>query len=368
MVRVDLGRDAKKSVSCNVRLRNPRSQEPVPSDGLSLKFTVDDDLRLMSWNTEFKKMTGKYNKKMKGSLYYETIPLINNGEVDAIREVLNTGKPSKLKMNRRICFHSDMMSDVEIAPRIDRRGKVCGAHVRIVADHRCDIINRYRESQKLAYIGKIAATLAHGVRNPLNAIKGAVMYLGEKYSGETAFKEFSGIINEEIVSLDSFISRFLSTAMSGEKEASADLNEIIRRLVAITSLQMQSYNVKHACRYGNIPLVNIDSFALEQAILNVMNNAIEAMPSGGRLKIKTKLIRSRENDFVMVEISDTGSGIEEGCIGGGWPQRAKKGKGFGLFITREVVQACRGRVELSSGKGGGTKIKIYLPTSREGGT
>jgi two-component system nitrogen regulation sensor histidine kinase GlnL len=112
--------------------------------------------------------------------------------------------------------------------------------------------------------------------------------------------------------------------------------------------------------------VTINSFHLEHAILNVLNNAIEAMPSGGRLMVKTQSEFRSGIEFATIEISDTGHGIAGGRSNGMIISSNVKGKGLGLFITREILRSCGGHLEIKSQRGMGTTAKLYVPINKNG--
>jgi two-component system nitrogen regulation sensor histidine kinase GlnL len=110
----------------------------------------------------------------------------------------------------------------------------------------------------------------------------------------------------------------------------------------------------------------INPFHLEQAILNVINNAIHAMSAGGKLTVKTMIEKIEGRSFVIIEISDTGPGMLESRIDK-LASRNCGGKGFGLFITDEVLKRHGGHLEVKSRRGEGTAVKLYLPIREERG-
>jgi two-component system nitrogen regulation sensor histidine kinase GlnL len=223
-----------------------------------------------------------------------------------------------------------------------------------------------KESQGLPDIGKIASTFAHGVRNPLNAIKGAVVYLREKYANEKKLIEFTTIIEEEIARLDNFIANFLSTSVSEKDLRTTDINVLLKKIEVLTSLQAQLRNIEAIFEYGKPVMVTVNSFHLEHAILNVLNDAIEAMPSGGKLMVKTKSEYRCDDEFATIEITDTGHGMAMGMRDELVVPSKIKGKGSGLFVTREILRSCGGRLEIKSQRGSGTRAKLYIPINRNG--
>lgn len=336
------------------------------SNRVRFSFRVDKELRINSWNSELENIYGKSLPEVQGTPYYEIVPRITKGNKDAILLALKRGKPVILKEYHITCLCGEIKGSIRVTPLKNPAGKISGASVVVSAYPNCNVLKKLKESQKLLDIGKIAANFAHGVRNPLNAIKGAVVYLREKYSSEKKLIEFTTIIEEEISRLDNFIAKFLSTTISEKGLSETDINILLKKIEVLTSLQAQSRNIEAIFEYGNPDPITIDSFHLEQAILNVLNNAIEAMPSGGRLMVKTQSEYRSGNKFATIEVSDTGLGMAKGMSDDIIVHSGVRGKGFGLFLTREILRSCGGHLEIKSQRGLGTTAKLYVPINRNG--
>lgn len=330
-------------------------------------FRTDDKLRIQSWGDEISGLTGRRASAVLGKKYYDVLPRIIHEEKDALTTVVKKQRDLTLNKYNLPCFQGLIQADFTIAPLPSENGAPGGVEVTIQPLSVCPVAQRLHNSQRLIDIGKMASTLAHGVRNPLNAIKGAVIYLREKYASEATLIEFTRIIEEEISRLDTFISRFLSTSISESEFSLTDVNELLRKVEITTSLQAQAYHIELSYNYGDIPPVMINGFQLEQAVLNVVNNAIEAMPTGGKLLVKTKRKTLTGADFAIVEISDTGPGISRARLEEMFVPMEKKGRGFGLFLTREILQSYGGRLEIKSGQGAGTTVRLYLPVKGKKG-
>jgi two-component system, NtrC family, nitrogen regulation sensor histidine kinase GlnL len=326
---------------------------------LFYSFNVDRRLRISSWDENSSRIYKKSAPEVQGLAYYKVIPRIKKGSKDAVLEALKTGKPLTLSEYQSICFYGRPKVHIRINPRRDNKGRINGANILIRQPSGCVAFDKLRESKRFIDIGKIAATLAHGVRSPLNAIKGAVVYLREGHVNKKQMAEFTNIIEEEISHLDNFIAKFLSTSIHDEGFLETDINLILKKIEVLVSLQTQSLNIESIFKYGKIFPVNINSFQIEHAILNVIDNAIEAMPSGGKLFVDTKSGVEADKEYTVVEVRDTGGGFVEGnkdlTLSG------KKGKGLGLFISREILKSCGGHLEIKSKKRKGTTVKLCIP-------
>jgi len=327
----------------------------------SYYFCVDKNLSISSWGKEIAHFTGKTSPLALNKKYYEVFPRIWMNGKDVVEKSLRDNKASILNGHTFCCAYGQSKSDVRIDPLRDVRGKVIGAKVSVHTYPTCPGVVALDDAQHFISIGKQATIFAHRIRNPLNAIKGAVVYLREKYQRDIILREFTDIMKDEIAKLDNSISKFLGASLSDIELAESDMNLILKKIEIISSLQANVRKIKSSYAYGKVPPVKIDSFQFEQAILNVINNALEAMPEGGELKVRSKTTNRLGKKWAMLEISDTGGGIYKNKKSDSSTASAHEGRGFGLFITREVLQYFRGDMEINSKRGSGTTVKMYLP-------
>ncbi len=130
---------------------------------------------------------------------------------------------------------------------------------------------------------------------------------------------------------------------------------------------VQGVKISHS--FSVLPFVAADPFQIEQALFNIINNALEAMPDGGKINIKTSLKWENDNDYVIIEISDTGKGIPEKellKLGELSDNPRRNDKGFGIFLSREIIKSHNGKLLWESVIDRGTTFKIFLPV-RHGG-
>jgi two-component system nitrogen regulation sensor histidine kinase GlnL len=327
-----------------------------------ISFSADKKLCICSWGKEVAEFTGQSSTHIIGNKYYEIFPRIFSDNKDALSEAIKNDKTLSLKGYSFNCLYGRVKADIRIKPIKSYNHKVESVKVTISPHSTCAVAKKLHQSQRLIDIGKIASTLAHGVRNPLNAIKGAVVYLREKYNTEEPLIEFTKIMEEEISRLEDFISRFLSSSVSDTEVRETDINSLLKKIEIFTSLQIYTRNVQSLYELGSIPPITINSFHLEQAILNVINNAIDAMTGGGQLKIKTFTEERSGRFFVVIAISDTGLGMGDRKIDDLSSENRENGRGFGLFITYEILKHYGGHLEIDSKKNMGTTIKLFIPS------
>jgi two-component system nitrogen regulation sensor histidine kinase GlnL len=329
-------------------------------------FDVDDSLTVRSWSSGMERFTHKSAKDVIGMNIAELHPQLS----EKIASVLKSGRRRRLRNFGSDCLKGNAFtSEISLTPLRNDMGHISGVHISLEElKGSCPIEQKLMESEKMVEIGKIASSLAHGVRNPLNAIKGAVVYLREKYGREPTLIEFCSIITEEIEKLDTFISDFLSASSRGISPASVNVNGIIESILVMIKPRAEIQKIKVRRHLTVLPLISADAFQIEQALFNLINNAMEAMAQGGRLSIKTSLKWERGREYVLVEISDTGGGIPESKIndiGHLGNDEGRMDRGFGIFLAREVIKSHNGKLLWESVPDRGTTFKIFLPSRQD---
>ncbi|MEK6529225.1 MAG: ATP-binding protein [Nitrospirota bacterium] len=328
-------------------------------------FTVDSAFTVKTWGLEMEKLSHRQAHSVIGVRMDKIFP----GLYEKTALVAADGKKRLIKNFMSTCFlGTDLSADIQLDPVKDKNGTV--KEVSVVISNisgGCPLNKMMSDSEKMIAIGKIASTLAHGIRNPLNAIKGAVVYLTEKYGQEATLLEFSKIINDEISRLDSFISNFLSAAKGETKFITTDLNDILKAILVMIKPRTKLQHIRTSFNFSVLPAVMADPLQTEQAFFNIINNAVEAMPDGGVIDIRTSLSSENGVTYAEVEISDTGKGIAEKDLPGLGELSSDSGrdhKGFGIFLSREVIRSHGGKLFWESTRGKGTTFKILLPVKQ----
>lgn len=313
------------------------------------------------------KLSHRPEESIVGSKAGHIFPMLK----DKLALVLNDGKERRIKKFNSTCLMGTHLSaHILLKPIKDKKDRI--SKVSVVFNGisgGCPLGKKLSDSEKMIAIGKIASSLAHGVRNPLNAIKGAVVYLSEKYGHESTLLEFSTIINEEIDKLDTFISNFLSAAKGEMRFAAVNINGVLKSILVMIKPRAEIQNVVISSSFSDLPAIIVDSFQIEQALFNIINNALEAMPTGGTIDIKTSLQWEKNNDYVVVEITDTGKGIPDSemqSLGELSDSAEGKDRGFGIFLSREVIKSHKGKLLWESVRNRGTTFKVFLPVTRDG--
>ncbi len=258
------------------------------------------------------------------------------------------------------------------------------------------IYARMKDRDRLAALGSMAAGLAHEVKNPLGAIKGAAQLLEELGVGagdaDPSTKEFLGIILEETDRLNRVVGSFLDYARPhAGNPVPVDINAAVRRTVQILSSQQAEGLDLRLDLAEPLPRASIDPEKLRQVLLNLVHNAIHAMDGHGRVTVATShrraargawalaaapasersgSLRSDDAAAEVVEISvhDTGPGISQKVLKNLFVPfftTKEKGTGLGLAISQSIVQNAGGSIYVQTQAGTGTKFVISLPAADE---
>jgi signal transduction histidine kinase len=231
-----------------------------------------------------------------------------------------------------------------------------------------DAEDQMRQNEKLSALGLLAAEVAHEIRNPLTVMKMLYHSLDLKFPAKDPRAEDARLMGEKIEHLNKIVERILDFARTTEpKLVPVDLNAVVEELSLLVRHKLANQGVKLVRQLqSNLPDVLGDAMQLEQAFLNLILNATEAMPEGGSLTITTRTLKSPAQ--VVVEFTDTGEGMsEEQC------SRAfrsvlnttkAKGTGLGLAIVGRTIETHGGELDIKSRLGHGTTIAILFPTDR----
>jgi signal transduction histidine kinase len=231
-----------------------------------------------------------------------------------------------------------------------------------------DVEEQLRQNEKLSALGLLAAEVAHEIRNPLTVMKMLYHSLDLKFPEGDPRNKDAQIIGEKMELLNKIVEQILDFARTTEPTfAEVHLNELIDELGLLVRHKLRNQNVQFIHNLApNLPPVMADATHLEQAFLNLILNAAQAMPNGGKLAITTRVIEEDGNPtHVAVDFKDTGEGMSEEqrrrAFSSVLSTTKAKGTGLGLAIVGRVIETHRGELKLKSALGRGTTISVLLP-------
>jgi PAS domain S-box-containing protein len=225
-------------------------------------------------------------------------------------------------------------------------------------------------SEKLATTGRLAASLAHEINNPLQSVIGCLGLAEESLTegDDEDLDEYIGMGLEELRRAARIVSRLrdVSRPVASDGGSPTDVNELVERVLTLTRSQVKDGRIEVVRRMADdLPKLKVVPDRMQQVVLNLVLNAVEAMSQGGTLELTTWCDEGR--DEVCLAVSDSGMGISPDLkphLFDPFFSTKEDGTGLGLFVSQNIVQESGGRIEVKSQVGEGTTFTVRLPVDR----
>ncbi len=219
-----------------------------------------------------------------------------------------------------------------------------------------------RRSERLAALGKMAAGVAHELRNPLSSIKGLALLLRSRFTGKNSDTETADILVQEVERLNRSICELLDYARPQKLlKETVDLQQLLQKAVSLIRIDAEAAGVEVTSSFQeSLPKVLADEDKLNQVFLNLFLNGIQAMEQGGCLTVEAEAA----GDMVEIKVSDTGCGVAPESLDRVFdPYYTSKpeGTGLGLAMSAKIVEEHGGSVKLVSQEGQGTSVIVCIP-------
>ncbi|HEY1964896.1 MAG TPA: ATP-binding protein [Acidobacteriaceae bacterium] len=239
--------------------------------------------------------------------------------------------------------------------------------VRDAAERQVHSDEALRNTEKLAAAGRLAATMAHEVNNPLEAL-GNLLFLVENSSNLDQAKSFAQLASHELGRISEIVQQTLRFHRAPAKPELIDLGELVTSAVALFRGKMLERHISEHVQ-ARRTLAYCSAGEIRQALVNLIGNALDAMPNGGQLFVRITQVTHRGAHYARITVADTGSGIRkdirENLFTQFFTTKGSRGTGLGLWLTRDIVQRNRGRLRYRSRttSPSGTAFSIYLPST-----
>jgi two-component system sensor histidine kinase HydH len=228
---------------------------------------------------------------------------------------------------------------------------------------------RLARHEKIAALGRVAAQVAHEVRNPLTGMLLYASHLRNKLTGRVGEEDLrlADRLIETIHHLANTVNQIMNFARPLSLELrEVDLNEVVSNVLQLLEPQLAAAGVESRPELeGGSLRARLDESSFRSALTNLVLNAQQAMPGGGRLSVKT----GRGADWLRLDVADTGTGMTEEQLRNvfeAFYTTKSQGLGLGMSYARKVVEQHGGRIGVESRAGAGTTVRIYLPAAQEG--
>lgn len=325
-------------------------------------------------NPAAEEMTGRSRRQVLNSLFvnsFKTEPVL----VDMVERTYASGI-SLSDQDNVVLNRSGLVIPVSATtfPLMKSDGETIGAvlNLRDLTSIR-ELEAVVRQSDRLATLGTLAAGLAHEVKNPLGGIKGAAQLLERELEADSELLEYPRVMIKETERIDKIIRQLLELASPRRpRYTPVNLHMVLGDIILLQREAAESRGISITTGFDpSIPPIMADENQLTQVFLNLIRNAIEAMPDGGRATVSSRVLaeyhlshNENRSRMVVVEVEDNGPGIsEENLTKVGTPFFSTKdnGTGLGLAICQKIVAEHRGMLKIDSKPGHCTKISVLLP-------
>ncbi len=233
------------------------------------------------------------------------------------------------------------------------------------------VLNEIEQSRKTAFVGELAAGVAHQIRNPLNNLLGAMHLIKDDETPEEERRKLFGQLTERIETINRMISEFIYyTQITELNRTSEDINTVLKNSLCSFKRLTDQSNVKLITSFAlQLPAISLDLYLMNQVFHNIIKNALEAMNNVGQLRVSVQRLKTKHGpkpslEFVEITFQDTGPGIPKEDLQkvlNPFYSKKSDGIGLGLSIVKHVVRVHGGATQIKSQLGLFTKVKIYLP-------
>jgi signal transduction histidine kinase len=219
------------------------------------------------------------------------------------------------------------------------------------------------QADRMTSLGELSASVVHEIRNPLASIQGAVEILQDEIATDSPRREFAGIALREIGRLNGIVEHFLTFARPPKPVvAPTDVDRLVRTTATLVEHRAASRGVLfEIASSSQSPLAMVDSEQLTQVLINLFLNALDAMPDGGRIRVRTEL--SDDERIVSIEVADQGAGIDPALLDrvfDPFVTTKERGLGLGLSIAYRIVAEHGGSITVRNGDAGAV-FRLTLP-------
>ena len=343
-------------------------------------IAVDSGLRVVFWNAAAEELTARSARRAQGRLVKEVFAP-NTSVVSRLAETLATGE-SRSEADGAIESTDGRLVPVSLqtAPLFARDGSVEAA-VAVLRDlsRIRQLESEVRRGETLAAAGRMAVGVAHEIRNPLGAIRGAVQLLARELGPEPRLAEYTDVLLKEVDRVNRIIETLLDLGRPVQvKLVPVNLHQLLERVILLAEEAANAAGVALVRRYDpSLPPILGDEDRLLQVFHNLVRNGLESMKQGGRLVLSTRVslnplygkmdLGAGQRTMVEVAVSDEGGGIAPGVrarIFDPFFTTKERGLGLGLAICHRILDEHRGAIDIESAEGRGTTVTCFLPIAK----
>jgi PAS domain S-box-containing protein len=322
---------------------------------------------IITWNSAAERMFRYSAREIIGQNVRQLIPEELQHEEAGILSKIRAGKRIDHYETVRVRKNGERFdTSITISPLIDSEGMIIGASkIAREITERKRLEKQLIQSEKLAATGRMAATIAHEINNPLDAVLN-LLYLARMSGSFHEARSFIGTAETELERVSYIARQTLGYYRDDGTPSPVVVRELIEHVLAVYQGKLTSAAIAAECQFENLPDLIASKGELMQVFSNVVANAIDAMPKGGVLRVRTH--RRLDPDGIEVEFRDNGVGIQKDDLGKVFEPffttKGNHGTGIGLWVVKQLIEKRGGQITLTSSRepmATGTAITIFLP-------
>ena len=334
-------------------------------------FSMDLEGKIASWNRGAEQLYGYKAREAVGCTVRMLVPPERQGEVERYQHVLKQGGHLGSYETERVRKDGTRVPiTLAVSPLRNANGEVVGASA-IARDITVQKLSEeaLRRSEKLATAGRLAASVAHEINNPLEAVLN-LLYLARHDSGRA--EQYLTMAEQEVTRVANLAQQTLGFVRDSNTPGTINPARIADEVLQLYSRKLEGKKIRVSRRYTSCQIVGY-SGELRQLLSNLLVNAVDAMPQGGELQIRVEATRQwRSGDAgVRIVVADNGSGIPRENLGKifepFYSTKKDTGTGLGLWVSSGIVKKHGGTIHVRSrinGGHSGTVFSVFLPTVR----
>jgi PAS domain S-box-containing protein len=328
---------------------------------------------ITSWNSGAQRLFGYEAGEIVGQSILRLIPENLQHEEAEILRKLKAGEKIEHYETARISKYGEIREvSITISPIRNGNGEVIGGSkiARDVSDRK-KVERMAIEAEKIATTGRMAAAIAHEINNPLGSVLNLIFLSRQEGVSRADLQGYLTTAERELERVSHIARQTLGYYRDTGSPSEVQLHELIENVLSVYRSRLLAQNIAIQARFDDLRKIMAHSGEVVQVLSNVISNAIDAMPQGGKLSIATSHAVEAEQDGLRVVISDTGHGIRREHIGRVFEPffttKGNLGTGIGLWVAKQLVERHGGQISISSSTerdDSGTAVIIDLPFSR----
>lgn len=322
--------------------------------------SADEDRKIILFNIQAQKIFGCGAHEVLGAKFESLLPERFRGKLETLNQGLEV---SGLRKNDQ-----EFPAEIKLSMASLEGKSILTAIIRDLTEQK-KLERLVFQSEKMSAIGQLAGGVAHEINNPLGVILGFSQNVAKRIPPGDPLELPLKSIEREAVRCKNLVRDLLTFSRVGKIEKETiDLADTIEGALSLVLAQGKIKNVELVKEFSEIPPITANRTQIQQIIINLSNNAMDAMPEGGTLTLRVKKAKMEDREAVEIQVQDTGEGIPAEIRSKIFDpffttKEVGKGTGLGLSLVFEIVQQHQGRILLESAVGKGTSFQVFLPVT-----